>query len=311
MIVRAHRAAKPPRLIVVTGKGGVGKSSVAAALGFTAARQGLDTIVVELAGRSDAARALGAGALAGGRECAVGDRLWHVCVDAHAAMEDYLRNEVPGRVVGAILSRSGAFDAFAMATPGLRELVTVGKVWELAQRPRRRPAAQAYDRVILDAPATGHALGLLAAPRTFAGVARIGPIARQAAAIDGAIRDPRFTAVIAVAAPEQVAVSETLALARTLRGELGVALRSAVMNRMLPERFSPAELRLLEPLAAEPAVSSALWLGIRAHAQRAQLRRLRRALGDTPVRTLPLVIGSGNERERGQGLAHALAPRLS
>jgi anion-transporting ArsA/GET3 family ATPase len=296
---------------VVTGKGGVGKSSVTAALGLASARRGLDTLLVEVAGRSDAARALCADPAAAGEESALDERLWHVSVDSRTAMEDYLRNEVPGRLAATILTRSRTFQAFATAAPGLRELVTIGKVWELAQRPRRRSAARQYDSVILDAPATGNALALLAAPRTFAAVARIGPVARQAAAIDRAIRDPRFTAVIAVGAPEQAAVSETLALAVGLREELGVALRWAVMNQMLPDRFTPAQLRALEPLAADPAVRRASALGVRARAQRVQLRRMRRVLANVPVRSLPFVVDAGAEDEQGRRLAQALAGRMS
>jgi anion-transporting ArsA/GET3 family ATPase len=311
MMAGAERESPPPRLIVVTGKGGVGKSSVAAALGLVAAQSGRGTLLVEVAGRSDVASALGAGATAAGEERALDDRLWHFSVQPRVAMEDYLRNELPGRFVGALLNRSAAFNAFAMAAPGLRELVTIGKVWELTQRPRRRAGARQYDRVILDAPASGNALGLLAAPRTFASVARIGPVARQADAIDRAIRDPRFTAVVAVGAPEQTAVSETLALTGRLRDELGVDLRCAVMNGMLPARFTAAELRALQPLAADPAVRCASAFGTRARAQRAQLGRLRRGIQGTPVRALPLVIGSDPDGEHGRRLVAALARGLS
>jgi anion-transporting ArsA/GET3 family ATPase len=310
MMFGTRRGPEPARLIVVTGKGGVGKSSVAAALALVIARSGLDTLLVELAGRRDAARALCAKTAAAGEESAVGERLWHDSVDSRTAMEDYLRYEVPGRFVGPVLNRSGAFEAFAMATPGLRELVTIGKVWELAQRPRRRRAARQYDSVILDAPATGHALGLLGAPRTFASLARVGPVASQAAAIDRAIRDPSFTAVVAVVAPERAAVSETLELAGALGERLGIALCCAVMNQMLPDRFTPAQLRELEPLAADPAVAGAIALGARARAQRAQLRRLRAALPNVPVRSLPFVIAAEGEEEQGR-LAQALARRIS
>jgi anion-transporting ArsA/GET3 family ATPase len=311
MTAGARRGQQFPRLIVVTGKGGVGKSSVAAGLAVASAQQGLDTLLVELAGRSDAARALRASATASSQETALADRLWHVCVDSRSAMADYLRNEVPGRLVGGVLNRSGAFEAFAMAAPGLRELVTIGKVWELAQRPRRRPGARRYDRVVLDGPSTGHALGLLAAARTFVGVARIGPIARQAAGIDRAICDPRFSAVVAVAVPEQTAVSETLALAGTLRDKLGIELGCAVMNRMLPDRFAPAELRALERLAGDPAVRCASAFGARAHAQRAHIGRLRRGLRDTTVCRLPLLSCPESAGEEREWLVPALARRLS
>jgi anion-transporting ArsA/GET3 family ATPase len=301
---------RPPRLLIVTGKGGVGKSTVAAALALAAAQRGLQTIVAEVAGRRDAARMLGAAARAGETETAVGESLWHLTIDPHAAMEDYLRHEVPGRLPGAVLTRSRAFEALAMAAPGLRELVTIGKVWELAQRPRRRRGAAVYDLVILDAPATGHAIGLLAAARTFARVARIGPIARQAQKIDQALRDRFFTSVTAVAVPEQMAVSETLSLQLTLADELDIALGAVIVNRVLPARFTRAELQAIARLREDPAARSAHWFGSRARAQRRQLARLRRGLEGQPVRSLPFVLGAWNRQDDSQALAAVLARRL-
>jgi anion-transporting ArsA/GET3 family ATPase len=297
------------RLIIVTGKGGVGKSTIAAALGVAAARDGLETLVAEVAGRSDIVRALDTNATSGGEE-QIAPGLWHVSIEARTAMDDYLRNEVPGRVPGAILTRSRSFDVLAMATPGLRELVTIGKVWELTQRPRRRPAARPYDRVILDAPATGHAVALLSAPRTFAAIARIGPMARQAARIDGALRAAAFTRIVAVAAPEQMAVSETLALEHTLGRELGVGFGAVIMNRMLPYRFTAADMDVLQRLADDPAVRAARTLAARARAQRAQLARLRRGVKAAGVTTLPFLVLDKTRRESAVGLAEALAHRL-
>ena len=99
-----------------------------------------------------------------------------------------------------------------MATPGMRELLSMGKVWELAQLERRTHGAAPYDLVIVDAPATGHGVGILRTPRTFAEIARVGPIAHQGATIAATIADPEFTAVVAVATAEEMPVNETLAL---------------------------------------------------------------------------------------------------
>src|SRR6516165_1647880 len=179
------------RLLIVTGKGGVGKSTVAAALAITASGRGLRTIVAEVAARSDVASLLGGSGTAPAREVELAPALHHVSIEPQGALAEYIRDEVPGRVPGLILARSRAFDVLATATPGMRELLTVGKVWELAQRPRRTPGARPYDLVILDAPASGHAAALLGAPRTFASIANVGPVARQGAAIDRMLRDGR------------------------------------------------------------------------------------------------------------------------
>ena len=153
-------------------------------------------------------------------------------------MEEYLREELPGPLPAAILARSRVFELFAAATPGMRELLTIGKVWELTQRPRHEPGAATYDLVVLDGPASGHLLALLTAPRTFGSVARVGPIARQSTGIDRMLRNPRLTSVIAVTSPEQMAVTETLDLRAALINQLGIDLDYVVVNRTVASRFS-------------------------------------------------------------------------
>ena len=215
------------------------------------------------------------------------DGLRHVSIEPREAMREYLREEVPGRVPAAILARSRIFEHLVEATPGMRELLTVGKVWELAQHPRHAASAAHYDLVVLDAPATGHAIALLGAARTFTSVARVGPIARQGAAIERLLRDPRRTAVLAVATPEQMAVTETLGLRETLARDLGIALDAVVVNRTLRSHLGDADARALAAAPDDPAVRSARWLAERAGIQRSQLARLRRGLPGVRCTTLP------------------------
>src|SRR5262249_1690600 len=239
--------------------------------------------------------------------------LHHVRIEPQGALEEYIRDEVPGRVPGMILARSRAFDVLATATPGMRELLTVGKVWELAQQPRRTRGTRPYDLVIFDAPASGHAAGLLGAPRTFASIANVGPRARPGAAIDRMRRDPPLPGVIARATPEQMAVSETLDLRRVLAERLDIALEGVIVNRVLPARFSAADARTLASAPDDPPVRSARWFAARARAQRAQIERLRRGLRGPPGMTPPFcfradprragVGAPGGRAERGAGWA--------
>jgi anion-transporting ArsA/GET3 family ATPase len=271
------------RLVFVTGKGGVGKSTVAIALGLAAARRGLRTIVAELSGQARAAETFGAAA-APGRELELADGLWALSVDPAIAQEEYLRLRA-GRV-GDLLAGSRAFQAFAAATPGMRELVSLGAAWELAQD-RRRLDGEPYDLVIVDAPATGHALGVLRTPRTFAEIARVGPIAHQGRTIDATLTDPAQTAVLAVALAEEMPVTETIALERRLRAELGLALGGVVVNACLPERIGPRQARTLvgarTGAGASPLVRAALETALaeraRVVAQREQVARLANGLG--------------------------------
>jgi anion-transporting ArsA/GET3 family ATPase len=269
---------------VVTGKGGVGKTTVAAALGLVAARRGQRTIVAEVARRDDVSRALGGEGI---QEEELAPGLHHVSIDPERAMELYLTDQLPS-ALAELLASSRTFTYMAAATPGMRELLTVGKVWELAQEDRRAPGARPYDLVVLDAPATGHGVAILSAPRTFARTARVGRIARQGRTIDAMVTDPARTGVIAVARPEEMPVTETLSLQDALRDEVGLEVGLVVANAVLPQRFSTAEAVALETAPDGPEVRAARHAGARARAQRTQLRRLRRG-ARAPVATLPFV----------------------
>jgi hypothetical protein len=284
------------RLLVVTGKGGVGKTTVAAALGLVAARAGKRTIVAEVARRGDVASVFDREGSRPFEEVRLAPNLFHISIDPQDALEEYLRDQLPSGAVAELLIRSRIFAMVAAATPGMRELLTVGKLWELAQLDRRTPGADAYDLVVVDAPATGHGVAVLSAPRTFAAAAGGGPVARQGRIIDAMLSDPEQIAVIAVANAEELAVTETGALRRALKERMGLPLGRVVANALDPDRFSPREATLLRPHAGDPAVARALRGHQRALRQRAQLARLHKLTGEVPAR-LPLHPG-GPELER-------------
>ena len=182
-------------------------------------------------------------------------------------MEEYLR--VKTGPVGQALGSSRLFQAFAMATPGMRELLSIGKVWELAQFERRTSGADAYDLVIVDSPAAGHGVGILRTPRTFAEIARVGPIAHQARTIAATIADREFTAVAAVSTAEEMPVSETLWLRETL-AEDEIPLDAVIVNARYPERFSEADrtrLQRARTKAQSPLATAALGAALSEHAR--------------------------------------------
>jgi anion-transporting ArsA/GET3 family ATPase len=279
-------------LLVVTGKGGVGKSTVAAALGMAAAARGRRTIVAEVAARDDISRVLGDDAPEGQTfvERDLGAGLHHISIDPESALEEYVMDQLP-KGVAHVLASSRMFSYLVAATPGLRELLTVGKVWELAQPDRRTPGAHPYDLVILDAPATGHGVAVLTAPGTFSDAARMGPIARQGAIIHEMLADPEQTGIVAVATAEEMPVNETLALRDALRDELDQRFAAVVVNGVLPARFRRADLAALEAVGADGsrAVRAARAEAARARAHRAQVARLRRGVAGVELRTLPFV----------------------
>jgi anion-transporting ArsA/GET3 family ATPase len=293
------------RLLVVTGKGGVGKTTVAAALGLVAARAGKRTIVAEVARRGDVASAFDRDGSAPFEEIELADGLFHISIDPQDALEEYLRDQLPRGPLAELLARSRVFGLLAAATPGMRELLTVGKLWELAQLDRRTPGADPYDLVVVDAPATGHGVAVLTAPRTFAAAAGTGPVARQGRIIDTTLSDPSQTAVVAVARAEELAVTETGELRTSLRASMDLAVQRVVANALDPDRFDDDEARALAAHAQHPAVGRALRGHERALRQRAQLARLAELCEQDPAR-IRLHPG-GPDLER---LADELGPQL-
>jgi anion-transporting ArsA/GET3 family ATPase len=287
----------------------VGKTTVAAALGIVAARRGLRTIVAEVAARDDVSRALGTDPAGPETESRLGEHLHHISIDPQDALEEYLSERLPSGLLADVLARSRVFGYLAAATPGMRELLTVGKVWELAQEARRTPGGRPYDLVVLDAPATGHGVAILEAPRTFADVARVGPIHRQGRTIDAMLSDPARTGVVAVARAEEMPVAETLALQDALAAQVGLPVDLVVANGLLADRFTPGEVAALASATPSAPVRAALTGHARAREQRRQLARLRRG-ARAPVVTLPFLAEPVLDAEAIEPLVAALERAL-
>ena len=276
--------------MVVTGKGGVGRTTVAAALGLAAARSGKRVMVAEVAQQERMSRAFRREGV-GYSETELAPGFWAMSVDPQRALDEYLGQQVGG-TLGNLLFHNRIFEYFVAAAPGVRELTTIGKVWELAQLERRDRRSSPYDLVILDAPASGHGLATLKAPRTFGAIANVGPIRRRADMIDAFLRDPKRTGVVSVALAQEMPVNETIEFREKLESEMGMKTDAVVVNALLPERFSADDAERVEAVNGEhgsPEVASALRAALsehrRAKAQRAQLRRLKQEVGD--VITLP------------------------
>ncbi len=297
--------------MIVTGKGGVGKTTVSVALGMRAAAEGKRTIVCEVAAQENASRMF-EHTTVGFHEVELEENLWAISIDPDESMREYVLLQLKVRAMRDMLFRSRIFNYLAAATPGLKELVTIGKIWELAQLDRKVKSGRKYDTVIVDAPATGHGVGFLQTPRTFANIARVGPIHSQAQTLDNFITDHENTGVAIVALPEEMPVNESAALEHDLVEEVGVAVDRVYLNGLYPERFSKDEAERLGALAAaedgaaKAAARAALSEFGRARSQRAQLARLRRR-AQAPVKTLPFLF----EPDLGPEAARRLSKRLA
>jgi len=314
------------KLIVITGKGGTGKSTIAAALGLIAAGRGLRTIVAEVDGQGLLPALYGIGTDGAddedarpGQDVVLAENLSAVSIDPDAALFDWLRR-AGGRIPARVLSRSTSFQYLAAAAPGAKELTCMIEAGELAER---------YDLVILDAPATGHALAMLDSPSTFTAIVRSGPLAAHARDVRELLADERRTAYVAVAHASELAVSETLELEEGLRLRLDRDLDAVVVNGVLPRRFTREDLariaplgeegvaqRLgIEPALAQSAARAARSIAGRARLQQSQLARLRRqrfAHGAPPeVITVPLAFVARIDLATVRKLARGLGRKLS
>jgi anion-transporting ArsA/GET3 family ATPase len=296
------------QLIYVTGKGGVGRSTVAAAIGLAVAQRGRRAILCEVAEQDRLSRAFGRRDRIGDEETELADGLWGISIDPWAALRDWLASQLGSRTLSRVLFDNNAFRYFAAAAPGAREIATIVKVWELAR--------DGYDTVIVDAPASGHGLGMLRTPRTFASLARVGPIRRQSDRVQEFLEDSRRSAYVAVALPEEMPVNETLELERALPDVVGHGLSAVVVNGVYPRRFSKAEGEALAGAVAARQGPARAALGAArteerwARGQQSQLQRLRRR-AQAPVVTLPFLFAPQLGRDELDRLAAELERKLA
>ena len=228
-------------LLVVTGKGGVGKTTVASVLASLSAAAGSRTLLLEVDPRENAHQMLGI-APSGGEVAEVGSGFWLQNLRPRDVLDRIVRDRVKLSVVSRRVIRSPVYQQFAEGCPGLEELAILGHALRCLKG--EVMARHRVERVVLDAPATGHGISLLAAPELVADAIASGPIGRLAAELSEFVRDPDRCGVVAVTAAEEMPTDETLELLEALRDRLHRRPEMVVANGLypaVPDGFDPTD----------------------------------------------------------------------
>lgn len=291
------------RLLLVTGKGGVGKSTVAASLALRLASAGLRTLLCEVNADGRLGRMLGHPEV-GPEVTAVEPNLSMVDVQPDASMRQYVLLKIRLERVYRAVFENRMVRYFLRFIPSLAETVMLGKiVWHLRQWP---DAPGGFDRIVVDAPATGHALALLGVPESLISALPSGPMSTEARWMRDLLVDPVVTAAVLVSLPEELPVNETLELAQALRTRLSIRVGAVVLNQSVPSRFGAAERKAL---SGRPGLT-ALVQAYEEDAERTEEATERLRALDAPLVQLPRLtapeLGRGELTALGDSLAEAL-----
>jgi len=237
------------RLLLVTGKGGVGRSVVSGALALAGLRRGKRVLLLEVeAGASRAEALLGRGEV-GPELVRLEDRLWAADMDPRSALRQYVTLKFRFRFVYERGFDNRFARAFLRAVPGMDDLLVLGKALHHVRERAGRSRAPRFDLVVLDGPATGHGLPFLKLPQVILDAVKVGPMRKEALWMQGLLTDPSVTNLVLVALPEELPAREAIELHCAAARELKIGQGALVINRLLPPPFPDAANGLFATVA--------------------------------------------------------------
>ncbi len=228
------------KLLFVTGKGGVGKTTISTALALLAAKRGKRTLLCDVDAKGDISAFFEQSPLTfTPREIEKG--LFAMAMDTEASLREYLHLYAKVPLLGSIGPLAKIFDFVATAAPGVKEILVVGKLcWEVKERH--------YDLIVVDAAASGHIVSQLMAPAAINSLVKVGLIRSQTDWMLEILADPLRTALAIVATPEEMPVAESIELVERVASETPVSLSAVIVNRVLPELFGNKEEEVFEAI---------------------------------------------------------------
>lgn len=250
-----------PRVLIVSGKGGVGKTTVAAALALVAARQGRTVCLAEVDRKGSLPKLFDAPGLDyNPKEMSPG--VWGMNIVPEDALGEYLEVQYHMKRISKAFTSTHFVDYITTAAPGLKDILVLGKIWYLEQGRATPGGAPYFDTIVVDAPAAGHMLTFLSAPMGLSDALRVGPVRRQSDWLLNMLRDPARTRVHLVTLAEEMPVSETLETSAALHERVGISSGAVFANAVYSKLFTPTEAKKLGSLDRNALVTEAKTVGL-------------------------------------------------
>jgi anion-transporting ArsA/GET3 family ATPase len=320
-----------PKILIVSGKGGVGKTTVSAALALVAARSGRKVCIAEVDRKGTLPKLFGGSELSyEPRQVAPG--VWGMNIIPDLALAEYLEVQYRMKRISRAFTNSHFVDYITTAAPGLKDILVLGKIWYLEQNRQDTKGEKNFDTIIVDAPAAGHMLTFLSAPMGLSDALRVGPVRRQSDWLVQMLRDPKRSRVHLVTLAEEMPVSETLETSQALHDKLGIDTGAVLANAILHKLLTPKEKATLQKVMEDEDPSelkeAAAEVGLRLDAddlnalvgyerflearraiQAKHLKELRKGVPE-PVMELPYLFSAGLELPDVETLADVVEKQI-